>query len=127
MTCCGRSSVLIGRQLVLAETPPYEIPVIDLTDVPGEGEEPGLSRIREEMSHQSLSPERWPMFDIRVSALSSGRLRLHMNIDNVIADAASLDVFFRDWRRFYENPTVDAGAPRAVLPGLRARPGGAAA
>jgi amino acid adenylation domain-containing protein len=102
---------LDGRQQILAETPPYDISCTDLSTMSEEGRDAALGSIRAEMSHQSLSPEEWPMFDIRVCALPGGRSRLHVNIDNVIADAASLDVLFRDWQRFYED---DGWAPEQL-------------
>jgi pyochelin synthetase len=93
-----------GRQRILPQTPPYEIAVTELAAVSDDVRTAELDHIRSQMSHRSLPPERWPLFEIAASTLPDGRLRLHLNFDNVITDAVSLDVIFRDWKRFYADP-----------------------
>jgi pyochelin synthetase len=96
-----------GKQRILPEVAPYEITVTDLRGASPGQQSAELSRIRAEMSHQSMAPERWPMFDIRISWLDDRRLRLHLNFDNLIVDQTSLSVVFGDWRRFYTEPGWD--------------------
>ncbi|MET7671358.1 amino acid adenylation domain-containing protein [Micromonospora luteifusca] len=93
-----------GRQQVLADPPPYEIPVTDLRDLSAEMREKELVRIRTEMDHQVLPGHRWPLFDIRASLLDDRRLRLHVSLDVLILDGFSLFLMFEQWRRFYEEP-----------------------
>ena len=100
-----------GRQRVLAAVPPYEIPVIDLSGTPPPRATAALGRLREEMSHQVLPADRWPLFDIRMTRLPGGRVRLHLSLDILIADVWSWQVLFREWAELYRDP-------RAVLPPL---------
>lgn len=90
-----------GRQRVLSSVPPYEIPVSDLR---GREADAGIARIRSEMEQQVLPADRWPLFDIRASRLDDDRLRLHIGLDMLIMDGLSFNIFFSEWRRFYQEP-----------------------
>ncbi|MGW3498383.1 non-ribosomal peptide synthetase [Streptomyces sp. NPDC001020] len=93
-----------GTQRVLEDVPAYRLPVADLSGLAPEKQEQEILRTREEMDHQVLPADRWPLFDIRASRLDSGRLRLHVSLDTLILDGYSMYLLFRDWRRFYEDP-----------------------
>ncbi len=93
-----------GRQQIRAEVPAYDIAVADLRELSAEMREKELLRIRNEMDHQVLPGDRWPLFDIRVSLLEGGRTRLHVSVDVLILDGFSLFLLFAEWRRFYEEP-----------------------
>jgi amino acid adenylation domain-containing protein len=95
-----------GQQRVSDRVPPYAFAICDLCSTDPETRRARLEAIRHEMSHQVLDPERWPLFDIRVTLLPAGRLRLHVSIDLLIADAASLLLLFREWAVFYEQPEL---------------------
>ncbi|MBZ4193210.1 MAG: amino acid adenylation domain-containing protein [Candidatus Contendobacter sp.] len=100
-----------GRQRILAEPPPYRIEVLDLRDC---GDAPErLVALRESRSHQTFDPARWPLFDIRLIRLA-GQTRVHMGLDLLIADAASMLQLYREWGALYQNP-------HTVLPPLRHR------
>ena len=90
-----------GQQRVLPSVPAYQIPVSDLR---GQDADALIARIRGEMEQQVLPADRWPLFDIRASRLSSGRLRLHIGLDMLIMDGLSFNIFFSEWRRFYQDP-----------------------
>jgi amino acid adenylation domain-containing protein len=90
-----------GQQRVLPSVPTYQIPVIDLREQEADGQ---IGRIRTEMEQQVLPADRWPLFDIRASRFSDGRLRLHIGLDMLIMDGLSFNIFFSEWRRFYESP-----------------------
>ncbi|MET9108796.1 amino acid adenylation domain-containing protein [Streptomyces zhihengii] len=94
-----------GRQRVLADVPAYRLPVADLSGLAGEKQEEEILRTREEMDHQVLPADRWPLFDIRATRLDAGRLRLHISLDTLILDGYSMYLLFQDWRRFYEDPS----------------------
>ncbi|MGA5704453.1 amino acid adenylation domain-containing protein [Peterkaempfera bronchialis] len=93
-----------GRQRVLAEVAPYVIPVDDLRGLAPEALRERLLRTRREMDHQVMPADRWPLFDVRVSLLDGGLVRLHVGLDILIMDGFSMYVLFEDWRRFYEDP-----------------------
>jgi amino acid adenylation domain-containing protein/non-ribosomal peptide synthase protein (TIGR01720 family) len=100
-----------GRQQVLAEMPPWRIPVLDLGGRPAAEVERELDRVRREASHQVLPSDRWPLFDLRVTRLSPARVRLHLGIDFLIADAWSLALLTREWLVLWNDP-------QAALPPL---------
>ncbi len=92
-----------GRQRILRSAPPYRIAVADLA---GRADaEAALEAVRAEMSHQKLVPERWPLFEIRASALGGGRIRLHVSVDGLILDGWSLQILFSELVRCYLDAT----------------------
>ncbi len=93
-----------GEQRVLREVPPYRPAVLDLSTTDAADR---LSAIRAEMSHQVLPADRWPLFDIRVTRLSSGRARIHVSIDALIADAYSVRLMMAELGQRYHDPTVE--------------------
>ena len=94
-----------GRQQILPEVPEYVFKRYDLREKnPSEVLEK-LESIRSVMSHQVMKPEEWPSFDIRVS-LYDDRVRLHVSLDYLFADASSHLLLFNEWHTFYENPDI---------------------
>jgi amino acid adenylation domain-containing protein len=116
-----------GSQRALPEVPRYRFARADLGALPAGEMEAALLATREEMSNQKLSVERWPLFDIRVSLLPAGALRLHVDIDLLLSDAAGLFGLLLDWSRLAERPGAPldhvGGAPLGVP---RSGPGGPA-
>ncbi|MFG1330933.1 amino acid adenylation domain-containing protein [Xanthobacter autotrophicus] len=102
-----------ARQQVLADVPYYPIAVEDLRGRPADAVERHLAEVREAMSGQTLPADRWPLFQIRATLLDGGRVRLHVGVDALIADAASLFLLFDEWRRSYE-ADADTRPPLAV-------------
>ena len=100
-----------GEQRVLAEVPPYEVPLLDLAGLPPGPLAAQLAAVRQAMSHQVLPADRWPLFDLRASRLPGGRLRLHLSFDLLVADGWSWGILFRDLAIFY-------GGGGAALPPL---------
>ena len=71
-----------GEQRILRQVPGYEIRVTDLAGLERPVAESCLAAIREEMSHQVLPADRWPLFDIRASHLGAGRFRVLSHGEN---------------------------------------------
>ncbi|QSB13996.1 amino acid adenylation domain-containing protein [Natronosporangium hydrolyticum] len=92
-----------GEQRVLPMSEATPVPMV-VTDVAGSAAEVSteLARIREDMSHEVRPVHEFPLWQVRVSRLSGGAARLHVSIDLLIADVASVRLFFDDWRRLYE-------------------------
>lgn len=95
-----------GQQQILAETPPYHFQLLDLRDHDAVSAQVALDAIREEMSHQVLPTDRWPLFDIRATQLPSGGVRLHISLDALIVDGWSTFVLFNEWLTLYADPGV---------------------
>ena len=93
-----------GEQQVLPEVPPYEIAVLDLREKSSADAETALQAVRDELSHQVLPLDRWPLFDIRVSMLPGARARAHISIDLLITDFGSVYLFMKEWAHYYERP-----------------------
>ncbi|UGY93640.1 non-ribosomal peptide synthetase [Streptomyces gobiensis] len=98
-----------GSQRILPET--GEVPVIEY-DLRGAGTDrldAHLGELREELSHQVLPLDAWPMFDIRVTWIEGTRARVHAGVDLLIADVASIRLFFLELGDLYADP--DAQLP----------------
>jgi len=93
-----------GRQRILDAVPDYRIEVLDLRGEPDPAAR--LAAVREAMSHHVFEPAQWPLFDIRVTRLD-GEVRVHMGMDLLIADAASMLLLYREWGDLYADPATD--------------------
>jgi len=89
-----------GQQRVLPQVPRYRIAVADAPAV--------LAATRGQLSHQVLDPQRWPLFDIRATRLPGGAVCLHLSLDLLILDAASIAMFLREWRALYDGAALPA-------------------
>ncbi|WP_414541455.1 amino acid adenylation domain-containing protein [Nostoc sp. CCY0012] len=83
-----------GQQQILSTVPAYEIEVLDLQD---------LEVMREQMSHEVLPADQWPLFRIRATPIDEQRTRLHLSFDALIADAWSVFMLMREWLHLYNN------------------------
>jgi amino acid adenylation domain-containing protein len=93
-----------GTQRILDEVPPYEPTLIDLRSLPAEEARARLQAIRDEMSHQVLPADRWPLFDLRIVRLADQHWRLHVSIDLLVVDAWSLHILAAEVRQLYAHP-----------------------
>ena len=96
-----------GQQCVLAQPPAYRPAVEDLR---GAADPSGrLAEIRQQLSHQRFDPQKWPLFDLRISLMAGGRGRLHVSYDFSGIDYLSLQIVLRELERLYLEP--DARLP----------------
>lgn len=93
-----------GTQRVLPEVPAYRIAVSDLTAAPAEQVDAHIDAVRDVLLGQVRDAAQWPLFEIRATLLSEGRLRLHVSLDLLILDASSVYFFFREWHQLYAHP-----------------------
>ena len=91
-----------GSQRVLPEAPAYRIGVRDFCDLSEDTRQAALRAIREEMSHQVLPADRFPLFDLRVSQIGAGQSRLHLGVDTLIADGGSVRILLRELLAAYQ-------------------------
>ncbi|MCP4658738.1 MAG: amino acid adenylation domain-containing protein, partial [bacterium] len=96
-----------ATQQILAQVPVYRMPVLDLRAGSAAAVEQRLLEVREEMSHQVLRADRWPVFDVRVTLLPGGRARLHLSLDILFMDAWSARILQREVALLYHNPEAE--------------------
>ncbi|BBB92140.1 MAG TPA: non-ribosomal peptide synthetase [Methylomusa anaerophila] len=97
------------HQKILEQVPPYRIKILDLRGKGAEAAEVGLKNIREEMSHQVLAADKWPLFDVRASRFGENRVRLHIGFDNLFLDGWSMFHLLSEWTRLYHD--LDGSLP----------------
>jgi amino acid adenylation domain-containing protein len=103
-----------GDQVILDETPGDGLTVADFSDLTEDEADRRVVEIREHMSHQVLPNDRWPLYDVRLTRLPGGRVRLHFGLDMLITDAWSIyQVLFPDLIDLYDDP--DAELPELAV------------
>ncbi|MES1241619.1 MAG: amino acid adenylation domain-containing protein [Acidobacteriota bacterium] len=96
-----------GRWQILPEVPPVEVGLLDLRGLTPDGVLHELAEVREEMSRHPFQPERWPLFEMRVSRFDGGRARLHVARDLLIGDARSSEVLLEELMLLYRDPKAE--------------------
>ena len=91
-----------GQQQILPTVPEYSIVQRDLS---GDDAEAELLALRERLSHRLPDPAVWPLFDLRATHHPGGT-RLHIGLDLLVLDAASIFQLREEWGRLYEDPTT---------------------
>ncbi|MDR0269648.1 non-ribosomal peptide synthetase, partial [Paenibacillus sp.] len=92
------------QQKILQHVPPYQIEVMNLRGLDDGAVDVKLNAIREQMSHQVLSTDTWPLFDVRASLFGTRHVRLHISFDNILFDGYSMFRLLNEWARLYHEP-----------------------
>ncbi|PWK69389.1 amino acid adenylation domain-containing protein [Streptomyces sp. CG 926] len=103
-----------GTQWVPADPLPFDIPVVDLSELSADASRERLAALREEMSHVVFPVGSWPLFDLRIIRLGGpGNLsRVHLGIDLQVLDASSaFQVLFPELVDLYEDPDAELPEP----------------
>ncbi|WP_312871125.1 non-ribosomal peptide synthetase [Streptomyces lonarensis] len=100
-----------GRQHTRAAPAQPAVTVHDLTARTAAERERELIRLRDHGTHRRMDPEQGEVFDVALTLLPAGRTRLHLDLDMVGADAASMRVLLADLRHLYEQPEVPLPEP----------------
>jgi pyochelin synthetase len=87
-----------GHQHVLPTVPRLTVPV-------AQGEA-ALLTAREEMGHRVYDTARWPLFDLRLTR-TAGRAVLHLSMDFLIADWASIWLLLGEFETLHANPGAE--------------------
>jgi amino acid adenylation domain-containing protein len=96
-----------GTQRTLPEVPPYRITSEDLSSLASVDADQRARAIREELSHQLFRPDRWPLFEIRITWLPRSQGRLHFSIDLLIVDFSSLQLLLGEMFELLRNPNTN--------------------
>lgn len=92
-----------GLQQVLPQVPPYQVALHDLRGLSGAEQRRELGALREEMSHQVLPADRWPLFDVRVSVSDTARTLVHVGVDALVCDAHSFGLVMAELGERYRD------------------------
>ncbi|MEU1898640.1 amino acid adenylation domain-containing protein [Nocardiopsis dassonvillei] len=96
-----------GRQRVLDRQPEPALTVRDLREETAERVDQVLAELREYYTHRRMDVERGEVFDLALTLRPGGATRLHIDLDMLAADAASMRVLLRDLQLLYADPDAD--------------------
>lgn len=96
-----------GQQQILKTVPEYKIPTVDLSNIKDNYLDSKLEDIRLEMSHQVITTETWPLFDVRATVMKDNKVRIHVSFDNLIFDGWSMFHLLSEWAKRYRNELKD--------------------
>ncbi|MFZ6027911.1 MAG: amino acid adenylation domain-containing protein [Chloroflexota bacterium] len=97
-----------GQQQILVHVPPYTIQILDLSEEQSaESVTAQLAAVRQEMLRRNVPGDRWPLFEVRATRLPGQRVRLHLSLDLLIADAWSALCITRDLEQLMRDPAND--------------------
>jgi amino acid adenylation domain-containing protein len=99
-----------GRQQILKDVPAYRLERLDLRGKDKEETVSELNAIRQQMSHQVLKADQWPIFEIRASLLDDNWVRFHFSFDALIGDALSMMILAREFTILYHDPDAQLGS-----------------
>lgn len=94
-----------GEQKILEHIPEFTIIEHSLKQNNEKQKEKYLQSVREEMSHQNTSLERWPQFELRISHFNNSS-RVHISMDGWSIDGWSYQILFYELHQLYHNPKV---------------------
>ena len=96
-----------GTQEILESVPDYQIKIQDVHALDKAGKDQALYAKREEMSHQVIDTENWPLYDVEITELGEDRQRIHISFDNLIFDGWSMFHILNEWTEIYKTGCVD--------------------
>ncbi len=96
-----------GQQQILESVPEYQLPCYNLTQLEETQAESKVLALRDELSHQVLATDRWPLFDFRLSQLSGQRALLHVSMDILLVDASSMMIMSEEFSTLYQSSEPD--------------------
>lgn len=94
-----------GQQQVLPEVKTPEIVTHELRGLDADEQEARLLAVRAQMSHRRYDPLVWPLFELRLSLMEE-RAVLHVSIDLLIADFASIGLLLVELGQLYRAPST---------------------
>ena len=99
-----------GTQQVLPNPPAHPVPVLNLSDLSEVDVEARLGRLRATLRDAVPPADTYPLWDVALTLLPGGRIRVHLGLDLLIADAWSyVRVLLPELAACYADP--DAALP----------------
>jgi amino acid adenylation domain-containing protein len=100
-----------GTQKVVPSGMNYEVHVVDQRLSSEQERQAALSQVREEMSDVLFALGQGPFFQLRVTKLPAGRLRMHIAVDMIIADGNSVQYLLTSLMALILEPRSSYDAP----------------
>lgn len=106
-----------GTQVVLDAVPKLPVPVLDLRGLTSAEAKQQAGQVRADMLAQPSDTSAYPLWDVRLTLLPGNRVRAHIQLDPLIADAVSYyQVIVPELDAYYQNADAEL-----TEPGLRYR------
>ncbi|MGF9564880.1 amino acid adenylation domain-containing protein [Neorhizobium sp. JUb45] len=87
-------------------------PAIVIHDLTSEADrEERLTEIRRRLARDLPAADKWPMIDIELSLMPSGRVFIHLRFDLLVADQQSILILLDEVARFYRDPGLHLKEP----------------
>ncbi|WP_197289557.1 non-ribosomal peptide synthetase [Saccharothrix sp. NRRL B-16348] len=99
-----------GRQQITSSADWRGLTVHDLRST--EQVEERLREIRAGLCHRRMDVEHGQVFDVQLALLPGDRTRIHLDVDLLVADVASIQVILRDLAIAYSRPEDLPGSPQ---------------
>ncbi|HET8642950.1 MAG TPA: condensation domain-containing protein, partial [Pseudonocardiaceae bacterium] len=93
-----------GYQRVLPEVGDYRFGREDLSAYDAAARDARLANLRAGLGDSSFDPSCWPLFEVRATRLDERRVRLHLVVDLLIADGASIARLLWELSERYADP-----------------------
>jgi len=94
-----------GLQQVLEHVPYFKLTYQDLSLQPETAANHALDTIRQNMGYRYYDTEKWPLFDIKITRFSRHDI-LHLSMDLLIADWASINLMLNEFNLLYAQPQL---------------------
>lgn len=107
-----------GQQQILPNVPYYKIQVFDLSYTEEDRILDKINTIRNEIYNKTIHYDKWPLFDVRVTKLKKGIVKLHVRFENIIFDGWSMFHVLKQWQMLYDGkliPDIDISYRDYVL------------
>ncbi|NJQ97966.1 MAG: hypothetical protein HC784_10720 [Hydrococcus sp. CSU_1_8] len=95
-----------GQQRILKQVPQYKIEVIDLRGKDSEIVASELAKIREQLSHEILPADQWPLFKIQAAQLDNNKTRIFISVDILIGDDQSEELLNQEFVQLCQDPNL---------------------
>ncbi len=90
-----------GQQRILSDVPCFNINLTEVKD----NAELAYQELRDDCAQQVFDPSRWPLFDVRAVRCGNST-RIAFGLDNLILDAFSIIMFYRELNQLYLHPEL---------------------
>ncbi|MBN1411855.1 MAG: amino acid adenylation domain-containing protein [Spirochaetales bacterium] len=96
-----------GTQKILKDVGPYRPEIFDLSGKDNFEIERHLVGLKNGMCNRMLKPDRYPLFDVKLSIVNNNVTRVHIHYDFLIIDGLSQTILMEDFKKFYRNQSND--------------------